>query len=72
MSGALAVPGTVTVEWLDDTASDGVYPVDSGPWVYAEWLCFKPAGSPDITTYVPLANIATWSKVTSNPLGATQ
>jgi hypothetical protein len=66
MSGRLNEPGTLEIEWLDGTASIATYDVVSGPWTYAEWLCWIPADDRTATKYAPLANIATWSKSTTN------
>ena len=65
MSGQLNTPGTLTVEYLEDTGDPKVFEVASGPWCYAEWLCWKPAASPFVTIYAPIVNVATWSKTPS-------
>lgn len=61
MTGKLNEPGTLTIQFLDsdDTRT---FPIVSGPWCYAEWLCWKPSDT-DATMYAPLVNVATWSKV---------
>lgn len=71
MSGKLNEPGTVHVEWLTPVADPTDYSVVSGPWVYAEWLCWRPTSDPALTQYAPLANIATWCKTvtTTSPEG---
>jgi hypothetical protein len=61
MSGKLNEPGSLTIEWLD-TEAETEYAVLSGPWVYADWLCWSPTESPNLTSYAPLRNIATWTK----------
>jgi hypothetical protein len=66
MSGQINTPGTITVEWIDREETTD-YEVASGPWAYAEWLCWKPADSPHVTTYAPLRNVATWEKVDTIP-----
>jgi hypothetical protein len=65
MTGKLNEPGTLSIEWLDPVAEPVAHSVSSGPWTYADWLCFKPADDARKTKYVPLRNVAAWSKEVS-------
>lgn len=66
MTGKLNEPGVLTVTYLD-TDDPHTFNVQSGPWCYAEWLCWRPTDDPNLTTYAPLVNVATWSKVPQQP-----
>lgn len=67
MSGKLSTPGTITIEWLDRQDEPSTFDVDHGPWVYVDWLCWRPSSDPNLTKYAPLRNIEAWHKVESNP-----
>ncbi len=63
MSGKLNEPGTLVIEWINGQPAElAEYTVAAGPWVYADWLCWRASAESSVTTYAPLANIATWTK----------